>query len=263
MKQKQNTKLTIKETHLTFKQLISSIQQTDQYFKGQANRAVNVSLTLRNWAIGYYISEFELNGTDRAKYGKKLYIELAKMLEKLRISNCRDRQLYYYATLYRTYPEILRSVTAKLKTVPLQVLSPMQKVRSVTAKLHMDPNDIIQKLSYTHLEQLITIDDPLKRAFYEIEAIRGGWSVRDLKRQIASLYFERSGLSRNKKKLAALTQKKIEGSDVSMDVRDPYIFEFLGIKAKEVMAESALEAALLTKLQDFLLELGHGFCFEA
>jgi predicted nuclease of restriction endonuclease-like (RecB) superfamily len=93
--------------------------------------------------------------------------------------------------------------------------------------------------------------------------MRGNWSVRELKRQIHSLYFERSGLSKNKEKLAALTQEGAEAAEPKLSIRDPYIFEFLGLKAKEVMSESHLEAQLLDKLQEFLLELGHGFCFEA
>ena len=141
MKKLSSKKLVKKENKLTFSTLISSIQDTDQYFKGQANRAVNVSLTLRNWVIGYYISEYELNGKDRAKYGKKFYVELDERLNKLKISNCRSRQLYYYTAFYRTYPEILRSLTAKYKTVTSKVLSPIKKVRSLTAQMHMDPNE--------------------------------------------------------------------------------------------------------------------------
>jgi len=106
-------------------------------------------------------------------------------------------------------------------------------------------------------------DDPLKSTFYEIECIRGNWSVRALKRQIGSLYYERSGLSNNKEKLAELVQSSAERAESKLAIRDPYIFEFLGLKSKEVMRESNLEDALLDKLYDFLLELGHGFCFEA
>lgn len=122
---------------------------------------------------------------------------------------------------------------------------------------------LVTSLSFTHLNELMAIEDPLKRTFYEVESIRGGWSVRELKRQIGSLYFERSGLSRDKKKLAALVQTDAEIGHPSMAVRDPYVFEFLGLRSREVMGESDLEDALLDKLQDFLLELGHGFCFEA
>ncbi len=110
---------------------------------------------------------------------------------------------------------------------------------------------------------MTAIDDPLKRAFYEIECIRGNWSVRSLRRQIATLYFERSGLSKDKEKLAAMVHQGVETSEPRLAIRDPYIFEFLGLRAKDAVAESDLEAALVENLREFLLELGHGFCLEA
>ena len=122
---------------------------------------------------------------------------------------------------------------------------------------------LIQGLSYSHIELLIAIDAPLKRAFYEIECLRGNWSVRALKRQIATLYFERSGLSKNKDKLASMVQSGVEIAEPKLAIRDPYIFEFLGLRARDAMDESELESALLEHLQSFLLELGHGFCLEA
>lgn len=118
------------------------------------------------------------------------------------------------------------------------------------------------RLSYSHFDLLVDIDDDTKRSFYEIECLRGNWSVRELKRQIGSLYYERSGLSHDKLKLAELAQQGAEPQAL-FNIRDPYIFEFLGLKPAEVMSESQLEEQLLGKLQEFLLELGHGFCFEA
>ena len=122
---------------------------------------------------------------------------------------------------------------------------------------------LLNRLSYSHLELIVDQDDDLKRDFYAGESIQGHWSVRELKRQIASLYYERTALSRNKPKLASLTQAQAEPAPATLAVRDPYIFEFLGLKPREVMSESHLEDQLLDKLQEFLLELGHGFCFEA
>lgn len=122
---------------------------------------------------------------------------------------------------------------------------------------------LVERLSFTHLVELVAIDDPLKRAFYEIECMRGNWSVRELRRQIVTLYFERSGLSRDKKKLAAMVKAGAETPELKLAIRDPYIFEFLGLKAKDAVEESDLEAALVANLRDFLLELGHGFCLEA
>jgi predicted nuclease of restriction endonuclease-like (RecB) superfamily len=133
----------------------------------------------------------------------------------------------------------------------------------VSAQFKVDTRDLLSKLSYSHFELLVAIEEPIKRTFYEIECLRGNWSVRELKRQIGSLYFERSGLSKNKAKLAELVHSSTEAASSAIAVRDPYVFEFLGIKPQEVMGESDLENALLDKIQDFLLELGHGFCFEA
>jgi len=91
----------------------------------------------------------------------------------------------------------------------------------------------------------------------------GNWSVRELRRQVASLYYERSGLSKDKSKLSAMAHAKAEPLQPGQIIRDPYIFEFLGLRSQDTMGESDLEDALLDRLQDFLLEMGHGFCFEA
>jgi len=124
-------------------------------------------------------------------------------------------------------------------------------------------NEILENLSYTHIAQLVGIDDPYKRAFYEMECLQGGWSVRELKRQISSLYFERTALSTNKKKLREIVKKKAELSEPRMIIRDPMVFEFLGVKPCEAMLEEEVEQRMLDRLQETFLELGHGFCFEA
>ena len=150
---------------------------------------------------------------------------------------------------------IVRSVTAQTAEMAIR--------ESLSPELGAPLPVLISRLSFTHLAELITIEDPLKRAFYEIECIRGNWSVRALKRQMATLYFERSGLSKDKEKLAAMVKKGVEKAEPKLAIRDPYIFEFLGLRAKDAVAESDLEAALVENLREFLLELGHGFCLEA
>ncbi|HQZ29178.1 MAG TPA: YhcG family protein, partial [Verrucomicrobiales bacterium] len=121
---------------------------------------------------------------------------------------------------------------------------------------------LIQKLTFSHFVELLRVGDPLQRAFYEIECVKAGWSVRELKRQIGSLLFERLGLSTDKEKLLRLTAAEVTPSLPADIIKDPYIFEFLGLKPKEVFRENDLETALLDHLQEFLLELGNGFCFE-
>jgi predicted nuclease of restriction endonuclease-like (RecB) superfamily len=122
---------------------------------------------------------------------------------------------------------------------------------------------LIEKLSYSHFDKLIEIDDDTKRLFYAVECLRGGWSVRELRRQIGSLYYERSGLSLDKEKLSKLTHQNAEQMADELTIRDPYVFEFLGLKSKDIVSEQHLEDQLMDKLEEFILELGHGFCFEA
>ena len=136
------------------------------------------------------------------------------------------------------------------------------KVGTLSPQSEVPADQLISRLSYSHLELIVDLEDETQRAFYEREAIRGNWSVRELKRQIGSLYFERSGLSQNKAKLSELANQSAE-QNTQLNIRDPYIFEFLGLMPAEVMSESHLEQQLIDKLQNFLLELGHGFCFEA
>jgi predicted nuclease of restriction endonuclease-like (RecB) superfamily len=134
------------------------------------------------------------------------------------------------------------------------------------ATLAPPPQLLIGGLSFTHFVELLQLNDPLERRFYEAEALRGNWSVRELKRQIATQYYARSGLSTDRAALARHAHAGAERQDAlafRQVIRDPYVFEFLGLTSQEVMGESALEDALLDKLQAFLLELGHGFCFEA
>ena len=152
----------------------------------------------------------------------------------------------------------------EFKSIENQILKIVQLAIAQSANQQMvPPEKLISKLSYTHLVQLLPPSDWLKRVFYEIECIKGCWSVAELKRQINSLYFERSGLSKTPEKLSAIIEEKAELLQPSDIIKSLYTFEFLGLHAKDVVEENDLETALLDHLQDFLLELGHGFCLEA
>lgn len=180
-----------KVARVTFENLVGSIHAVHQELAAQASRAVNLSLTLRNWLIGCHIAEYELHGSDRAAYGGKLLEKLSAKLEALQVSGCGKRQLYQYLRFYQTYPRIVRSASAQLgNLLPERIAGAAGKVRSLTAQSSpAGPLPLAQQLAYTHLEQLVALEDPALRAFYEAECIRGGWSVRELKRQIASLLF--------------------------------------------------------------------------
>ena len=248
---------------LTFKNLVETIQKVHEHFSAQAGKAINVSLTLRNWFIGLYIYEYEQKGSDRARYGEHLLDKVADRLRQSGLKRVDARELRRYRQFYLTYPQIREALTPEYKgMLPAQEeLAPIRE--PVAPEFLLNGKKILERLSFTHLAELIKIEDPIKRAFYEIECIRGNWSVRELKRQIASLYYERSELSRDKEKLAELVQSTAQQAEPKLAIRDPYVFEFLGLKPAEVMGESELEDQLLDKLQEFLLELGHGFCFEA
>ena len=249
-----------------FAALVASIRQVHQVCAVQATRAVNTSLIWRNWMMGAHIHHYELQGADRAGYGDRLLAELSEALRDQGVSNSGRRQLYGYLAFYRAYPQIVRTASAQFAALQ-PTLPPDEKVRAASAQSpavpSTDPDLLVNRLSYSHLEQLVELDDVLQRAFYETEALRGHWSVRELKRQIATQYYQRSGLSADKAGLSKFAHDGAEQATPQHVIRDPYVFEFLGLKAKEVVTEGQLEDALLDKLQAFLLELGHGFCFEA
>lgn len=263
---------------MNFDLLVDSISKTHSHFQQQAAKAVNVSLTLRNWLIGFYIVEFELNGEDRSTYGEKLFEELAERLKS--INGVDRRALYRFKDFYLLYPQISFYIVDNHRTLSMNNLysnqimgsatpqiEELQKVGLATpqsqSKTQVPVEKLISSLSYTHFEQLLQIKDELKRTFYEIACIKGTWSVKELKRQINSLYFERSGLSTKPEILSQITQQKAEKAKASEIVKSVYAFEFLGLKVKDAMEESDLETALLDHLQDFMMEMGHGFCLEA
>lgn len=205
---------------LNFGTLIKTIGHVHEQLTARAKRAVNVSLTLRNWLIGYYIDEYQLKGSDRAEYGDRLVEVLSERLLQKEIAGTGKRQLYQYVAFYRAYPQIVRSVTAQLSNDLQMDIDLEEKVRSGTAQFTGTESDrLLSQLSYTHLEQLVRLDEKAKRDFYEIECIRGQWSVRELKRQIASLYYERTALSSDKEALVAQTAHAVESEPLQFPIR--------------------------------------------
>lgn len=244
------------QQNMDFNALVGTIRNINSELANQARRAVNISLTLRNWLIGYYISEYQLHGADRANYGDNTISALAEKLND--VSNCNRRQLYDFLRFYRTWPQIVPTSSALLPNENGNAIVP-----TVWAQLDSKQNKLLFNLSYNMFKLLMDVKDQTARAFYEVECMKGNWSVRELKRQIGSLYYERMGLSINKNKLSKMTHDKAESDQLALTIRDPYVFEFLGLSSKETMGESALEDRLIDKLEEFLLELGRGFCFEA
>jgi predicted nuclease of restriction endonuclease-like (RecB) superfamily len=239
---------------MNINKLLNKIEKTHQYFSNQALKQVNISLTLRNFVIGYYIFEYEQSGKDRAKYGKKLFINLAESLSNKGIKGFSERSLYLFKEFYKTYPQILQTVSAELK---LKSLGLQKKDPEIT-----DSSLLIKSLSFSHFIELIKIDSRAKRAFYEIQSIKNNWSTRELKRSIDTLLYERIGLSTDKELMLERlkNESKINVEDI---IKNPYVLEFLNLQEKSEYSESDLEQAIINHLQQFLIEMGRGFCFEA
>ena len=223
---------------MKFEILVNTINQTHQHFQQQASKAVNVSLTLRNWLIGYYIVEFEQNGEDRAKYGDRLFKNLA---ERISIKGLGETILKISRQFYNTYPEIKEILFSKTNN-----LLPLAIRQSLTDELHLLDNEssiirqsptdelklspkkkpdndfvnnsyfiltLIQQTSFTHFTELIKIENPTKRKFFELLILKTTPNVRELQRQINTLAFERVGLSENCGLAFEQLQRKIEKID--------------------------------------------------
>lgn len=247
---------------MNFEQLINAFEQTHEYLQNKAVSAINQSLTIRNWLFGYYIVAYEQNGEDRAKYGIKLLKSIADRLKKKGIIGSSERNIRNYRQFYYVYPQVGHALSGK--SIPESIWQTASaKLKTGPENIGVKPEMLITKLSFSHIIELTREEETLKRAFYEIHAIKGNWSVDELKRQMGSLLYERTGLSKNKEKLIRITNEKATELNAADIIRDPYIFEFLGLKQREVIKEEKLEELLLDHLQEFLLELGKGFCFEA
>lgn len=267
---------------MNFDSLVHTIHSVQDALQEQAAHAVNLALTARNWLIGYYIVEFEQHGEDRAEYGEQLLKKLETSIKKKGMTERRFRE---FRRLYIVYPQLGSEVAKYLVSLPIgfrnllnnsakeirqtSAKSQIPAIRRTSAKLVVAEDWMLpavmlfNRISYSNLSLISQIDDPVKRSFYEIENIKGCWSNRELDRQISSSYFERSGLSKNKAALSAMVkQEAVKLTPVDI-LHEPVTLEFLGFKSKETWTESDLEEAIINHLQDFLLEMGNGFCFEA
>ena len=256
---------------LSFKNLVGKVENVHNLTSSYAKGAVNQLLTVRNWMIGYYIVEYEQQGRDRAEYGTDL---LNRLAQKLNIKGLDRSQLNLCRIFYVKYPQICATVSHKLKgignieAIPENVMENIEYNSSgeeicetASHKFETPPEVLIGRLSFSHIREIMALDDPFERFFYEFECIQGTWSVRELRRQIASNLYYRAGISKKPEQLLA----DLQGNEYIplLTMKEPMTLEFLGLEAKEAMSESDLEQALIDHLQEFMLELGNGFCFEA
>ncbi|MEA2041947.1 MAG: PDDEXK nuclease domain-containing protein [Bacteroidota bacterium] len=263
---------------MDFNILIQNIKETHDTLYRSVTKSINVHLTLRNLLTGFYIVEFEQKGKDRAEYGTKLLQNLAK---KIKIKGLSAPELSRCRQFYNIYYPILGSATQKFKNIlPQNILGTLSQelknnstniLGTLSQELQEtnieDENKLYVKIfssiSYSHFIELIKINDPLKRKFYELIILNSQLSVRELKSQIESLSFERVGLSQNNETAYKQLIKKIEPQEPADIIKSYYFFDFLKYKNPGLIEETELEEALITHLQEFIIELGNGFCFEA
>lgn len=245
---------------MNFEQLINTIESTHVQLSSQAVKQVNYLQTIRNWLIGCYIVEFEQNGEDRAAYGTKLLINISSRMKARGKNGFSDRNLRQFRQFYLTYPQIWQTVSAKFKNMMIGDIK--NELAIVQDALMLPIETLINTLSFSHFIELLRLDSDLKRRFYEIEAVRNAWKVRELERAIDTLLFERTGLSTDKAGVIAKMkdQKPFEPKEL---IRNPLFLEFLGLEEKHQYSENDLETAIIDHLQQFLTELGRGFCYEA
>ncbi len=227
--------------------IMSNFVKTDDIFQDMcgiiessreaAHRAVNIALVQRNWLIGYRIASEELQGEERAEYGMEVIKQLAKDLTKTYGKGFDYGSLYKFLKFYKTYPNILDSVSPK--SLPL--------------------------LSWTHYRVLLQVHDNQARAWYEKEAAEQKWSVRTLQRNISSQYYYRM-LQSQKQESVENEMKELTAefqNDKLEFIKNPVIAEFLGLSQNTDFTESDLEKSILSNLQKFLMEFGKGYAFVA
>ena len=211
-----------------YQQLVDRISTVWDSAKNKAIQTVNAQLIEANWLTGQQIVEFEQQGNIRAQYGKQLLVNLAKDLTKKRGRGFSRSNLTYMRKLYLTFPKC-------------ETLS--------------------HKLTWSHYFELLKCDDPLELQFYYNEAIKEGWRVRELKRQMRSSLFQRLSLSTDKQGVLALAYGGHQIMTAEDIIHDPYVLEFTGLPHKKRYKEGELECALKKHMEQFLLELGRGFAF--
>lgn len=252
------------ETSFSFDHLSELVLQLHDSAYSATVKAINRFATIRNYVIGFYIVEYEQHGNDRAKYGDRLLKRLAESVNKRGINetilkNCRR--------FYLAYPQIKVYLTTISPTASKKSLekSPTASDKSSQISPTLSDNfitpaaELVSKLSFSHIVEILTIDDPLVRFFYETECIRCCWSVKELRRQISTNLYFRAGVSQKPELLLERTEIN---TSPAITIKDPFSFEFLGLRP-EAFTENDLENALIGHLQEFLLEMGKGFCFEA
>lgn len=252
-----------------YNRFLTGIQRLLEEARHQAARSVNAILTAAYWELGRRIVEYEQGGKSRAEYGEELLKRLSKDLTRkfgrgFGVVNLSQMKKFYLLWL----PErIFQTVSEKLSPVKGGRRS-RRILQTVSEKLQL-PAGALQAIAchfplpWSIYVRLLSVKSEPARKFYETEALRGGWSVRQLDRQIGSQFYERAALSRNKAGMLkkGASKKSSDRMTPEEEIKDPYVLEFLGLK--DEYSENDLEEALIHHLESFLLELGGDFTFVA
>jgi predicted nuclease of restriction endonuclease-like (RecB) superfamily len=236
----ENKKITVRN----YNNLLDKIANIFSEARGKVVREINRAQVLAYWEIGREIIEFEQKGKIRAEYGKELIDRLSKDLTEKFGRGFSSTNLKMMRLFYQNFP------------IRQTLSDESQKPQTLSSKFE-------PMLSWSHYCELLKVEETLARSFYEQEAIQNNWSVRELKRQINSMLFERLSLSKNTKAVMKMAKKGQIVEKPEDAIKDPYILEFLNLKEETSYTESQLEQAIIDKLQYFLLELGKGFSFVA
>ena len=229
--------------------------------KDSATRSVNAAMTAAYWLIGHRIIEFEQSGEERATYGTALMERLAADLTQRFGRGFSRQNIQYMRLFYVSYPsdQIRQALSGKLARSPRRRIRQRASGESDTTSIEIRLVELLAAfpLPWSAYVRLLSVKNTSAREFYEAEALRGGWSVRQLDRQINSQFYERTALSKNK--AAMLTEEQKPRHEDRVEIKDPFVLEFLDLK--DEYSESDLEEALIRHLETFLLELGGDFCF--
>ncbi len=273
-KKKIKKTLTVRKlTAGSYRKALSDIKRLIQQTRYASARSVNAIMTATYWEIGRRIALVEQKGKKRAGYGEELIEKLSKDLTKSCGKGFGKSNLHNFRQFYLSYSHIqkFQTVSGKFKnTKKKQTLSDQLKTFQKTQTLFVESSNLLKTLqilgdqfplSWSAYACLMSVKDKEARKFYEEEALRGGWSIRQLKRQIRTQFYTRTMLSRNKvamltKGVKAKPQDKVTPEEA---IKDPYVLEFLNLK--DEYSENELEEALIQHLQDFLLELGGAWAF--
>jgi predicted nuclease of restriction endonuclease-like (RecB) superfamily len=260
-----------------FENLATTFQVTQDALLRHSARAVDSALVVRNWLFGWYLVEFENASASRADlYGKELINKLAKRLKEKGLQGISPTNLRKFREFFQAYREIQRatSVTSLAGLGSPSFLQDSASTEKIQQTLSVESFQSMRQAAFTqiasslplgwsHCVELLTLEDPSERSFYEIEAASNQWSVRELQRQIASSLYQRLALSRDTNEIHRLA---VEGQVVEKAadlIKNPIVLEFLGLQDRPHYSEDELESAIINQLESFLLELGKGFLFEA